>query len=248
MNLQQRINAFAKLGTFICQFSSEVPTEKDNIPYNEIFFDGFKHQLKLANEHNGWFNKQNIAFALNGWANCLTQDNLNSWLNKYNLNETEAKKVAIIMAGNIPLVGFHDFLSVLLSGHNVLVKQSSNDKQLLPFLTKYLEYVEPEFKGKIEFTEEKLQDFDAVIATGSNNTARYFEYYFKDKPSIIRKNRNSIAVLTGNETEEQLKGLQSFLCQKIIILMLSLMPCILGKMLFKIVNTLIIMTIIKRSI
>jgi len=111
------------------------------------------------------------------------------------------------MAGNIPLVGFHDFLSVLNSGHEVLVKQSSNDKHLLPYLAKYLEYVEPSFKGKIAFTDEKLAGFEAVIATGSNNTARYFEYYFKDKPNIIRKNRNSVAILTGKETKEQLIGL-----------------------------------------
>ncbi|EDO28989.1 predicted protein [Nematostella vectensis] len=101
------------------------------------------------------------------------------------------------MAGNIPLVGFHDFLSVLITGHSVIAKQSSNDKHLLPFLAKYLEYVEPTLKGAIEFTEEKLTDYDAVIATGSNNTARYFEYYFKGKPSIIRKSRNSVAILTG---------------------------------------------------
>ena len=113
----------------------------------------------------------------------------------------------IIMAGNIPLVGFHDFLSVLISGHSVLVKQSSNDKHLLPYLTKYLEHVEPQFKGVIKFTEEKLKNFDAVIATGSNNTARYFEYYFKNKPSIIRNNRNSVAVLTGKETSAELKNL-----------------------------------------
>ena len=104
------------------------------------------------------------------------------------------------MAGNIPLVGFHDFLSVLICGHSVIVKQSSNDKHLLPFLAKFLEYVEPGFKGKITFTEEKLTDFDAVIATGSNNTARYFDYYFKDKPNIIRKSRNSVAVITDKVT------------------------------------------------
>ncbi|CDF79157.1 acyl-CoA reductase [Formosa agariphila KMM 3901] len=111
------------------------------------------------------------------------------------------------MAGNIPLVGFHDFISVLMSGHDVVVKQSSNDKHLLPYLAKYLEYVEPEFKSKINFVEGTLENFDAVIATGSDNTARYFEYYFKDKPSIIRKNRNSVAVLTGTETPEELEGL-----------------------------------------
>jgi len=207
MNLQQRINGFIELGKFISQFSTEKPERKDNVLFNDLFFDGFKHQIKLANEHNGWFNTQNIVYALKGWANNLAETNIDHWLKHYNFKNIETKKVAIIMAGNIPLVGFHDFLSVLLSGHSVLVKQSSNDKQLLPFLSKYLEYVEPSFKGKIEFTEEKLQHFDAVIATGSNNTARYFEYYFKDKPSIIRKNRNSIAVLTGNENKEQLQGL-----------------------------------------
>jgi hypothetical protein len=111
------------------------------------------------------------------------------------------------MAGNIPLVGFHDFLSVLISGHSVLVKQSSSDKHLLPFLAKYLEYVDVDLKGNITFTEQKIENFDAVIATGSDNTARYFEYYFKDKPNIIRKSRNSVAVITGKETAEDLEKL-----------------------------------------
>jgi len=111
------------------------------------------------------------------------------------------------MAGNIPLVGFHDFLSVLISGNSVLVKLASNDKHFLPLIAKYLEYVEPSFNSKITFTEEKLTNFDAAIATGSNNTARYFDYYFGKYPNIIRKNRNSVAVITGNETENELKGL-----------------------------------------
>jgi hypothetical protein len=111
------------------------------------------------------------------------------------------------MAGNIPLVGFHDFLSVLISGHSVLIKQSSNDKQLLPFLAKYIEYIDPSIKGAITFTDKKLTDFDAIIATGSNNTARYFEYYFGNKPNIIRKSRNSVAVITGNETETDFEKL-----------------------------------------
>ncbi|WP_034040192.1 acyl-CoA reductase [Wocania ichthyoenteri] len=207
MNLQQRINAFVKLGDFISQFSNEAIQKKDNVKHNDTFFDGFKHQLRLAKEHNGWFTEENIAFALNGWSNSLTLENLTKWLQPYNLDAISPKKIAIIMAGNIPLVGFHDFLSVLISGHNILVKQSSNDKHLLPYLAKYLEYVENDFKGKIEFTEEKLTDFDAVIATGSNNTARYFEYYFKGKPSIIRNSRNSIAVLNGKESTENLKNL-----------------------------------------
>ena len=207
MNLDQRINAFAKLGDFLSQFTSESFPKKENIEHNELFFEGFKHQIKLAQEHNGWFTKKNLLFTFNSWSNSLTTKNLKAWLDAYNFNEVNTQKVAIIMAGNIPLVGFHDFLSVLISGHEVVVKQSSNDKHLLPFLVKYLEHVEPGFKGKILVTEEKLQNFDAVIATGSDNTARYFEYYFKNKPSIIRKNRNSVAILTGNETEEELTAL-----------------------------------------
>lgn len=119
----------------------------------------------------------------------------------------EPKKIALILAGNIPLVGFHDFISVLVSGHNTLVKTSSDDQHLLPFLAKYIIAIQPEFASRIEFVSGKLENFDAVIATGSNNTARYFDYYFKDKPSIIRKNRNSIAVLDGNESKEQLIAL-----------------------------------------
>ncbi|WP_347926010.1 acyl-CoA reductase [Pontimicrobium sp. SW4] len=207
MNLEQRINAFTELGVFLSQFSKEKIEKAKNAKHNDLFFDGFKHQIKLANEHNGWFTNDNILFAIEGWSKSLLNSNIKQWLENYNFNNCKNKNVAIIMAGNIPLVGFHDFISVLISGHNVLVKQSSNDKHLLPFLAKYLEYVEPNFKNKITFTEEKLEGFDAVIATGSDNTARYFEYYFKDKPSIIRKNRNSVAVLKGNETKEQLEKL-----------------------------------------
>ncbi|MCK0124138.1 acyl-CoA reductase [Gelidibacter sp. F2691] len=207
MDLQQRINAFVKLGEFIGQFSTNGFQKNDQITANELFFDGFQHQIKVAHEHNAWFTKENIAYALSGWSNLLNSSTLAQWLENYHLNDTTPKKVAIIMAGNIPLVGFHDFLSVLISGHHVIVKQSSNDKQLLPYLAKYLEHVAPDFKGRITFTEDKLTDFDAVIATGSNNTARYFEHYFKGKPSIIRKNRNSVAVLTGEETEAELKAL-----------------------------------------
>lgn len=207
MNLEERIQAFVKLGDFLSQFSTNGIVKKDDIPHNDLFFDGFKHQIKLAKEHNGWFTEQNIFFALSNWSKALTAINIKQFTKSYKFNEIEPKKVAIIMAGNIPLVGFHDFFCVLLSGHEVLVKQSSNDKHLLPFLAKYLEYMAPEFIGKITFTEGKLENFDAVIATGSDNTARYFEYYFKGKPSIIRKNRNSVAVLTGSETEEQLSQL-----------------------------------------
>ncbi len=206
-SIQKRITAFAKLGDFLGQFSVDNIKKTDNIEHNEIFFDGFLHQIKLAQEKNSWFTKDNILFSLDSWSKSLNENNLVNFTKDSNLNITTSKRIAIIMAGNIPLVGFHDFLSVLISGHSVVVKQSSNDKHLLPFLAKYLEYVEESFKGKITFTEEKLSNFDAVIATGSNNTARYFEYYFKDKPSIIRKSRNSVAVITDKVTDEDFANL-----------------------------------------
>lgn len=204
--IQNRIIAFEKLAQFISQFSNTSIKIKSDVLFNEVFFDGFKHQLKIAEENNSWFTKENILFALENWSVALSKENLEKWISNNQINKTQ-KKVAIIMAGNIPLVGFHDFLAVLIAGHHVVVKQSSNDKHLLPFLAKYLEYVEPSLKGCISFTEDTLDAYDAVIATGSNNTARYFEHYFKDKPNIIRKNRNSIAVLNGDETVEELEKL-----------------------------------------
>lgn len=207
MQLEQRINAFSELGRFLSQFTSKAFNKDHSVLHNDLFFDGFKHQIKLAQEHNGWFNLDNLVYSFNSWTKALEKSNLDEFCSTYNFNTVKPQNVAIIMAGNIPLVGFHDFFCVLLSGHNVLVKQSTNDKQLLPFLAKYLEYIEKGFKGKIVFTEQKLEKFDAVIATGSNNTARYFDYYFKGKPSIIRKNRNSVAILDGNETEADMKNL-----------------------------------------
>ena len=108
------------------------------------------------------------------------------------------------MAGNIPLVGFHDFICVFLAGHNSIIKLSSNDKYLIPFLLESSEY---SHSDRVVYLDGMLKDYDGVIATGSDNTSRYFEYYFKNKQSIIRKNRNSIAILDGNETEEELKSL-----------------------------------------
>lgn len=205
--IENRINAFVKLGSFLSQFSKDGIQRKEAVLLNELFFDGFKHQIKIAQEYNSWFTKEAILEAVSNWSNALTNSNLNTFTNTYKPSSSTDKKVAIVMAGNIPLVGFHDFLTVLISGYAVLVKQSSNDKHLLPFLAKYLEHIDPYFKEKITFTEDKLAGFDAVIATGSNNTARYFEYYFKNKPNIIRKSRNSVAVLTGKESDLDLEKL-----------------------------------------
>ncbi len=200
-------SSFIELGNFLRQFSEDGNVKSVSVLQNDLLFDDFANLITLSQSHNGWFTPEHVLFSIQSWEKALTEDNLNQWLSNYDFSKIEPKKVGLVLAGNIPLVGFHDFLSVLISGHDVLVKTSSNDQHLLKFLAKYLISIQPELNSKITFVEGKLEGFDAVIATGSNNTARYFEYYFKDKPSIIRKNRNSVAVLNGTETFEDLVGL-----------------------------------------
>jgi hypothetical protein len=207
MTLEHKKNIFIELGKFLSQFSENENIKNPSVLHNDLFFDNFQDLIQLSQSHNGWYTLENVYFSIQSWASALTAENLNKWLAPYDLNEINPKTVGLILAGNIPLVGFHDFLSVLISGHKVLVKTSSNDQHLLPFLAKYLIAVEPKLENHITIVDGKLENFDAVIATGSNNTARYFEYYFKDKPSIIRKSRNSVAVLNGNETKEQMIAL-----------------------------------------
>jgi hypothetical protein len=207
MTLETKKSVFVELGKFLSQFSQDTSSKKATVLHNDLFFDNFIKLIKLSQSHNGWYTPEQVYFSIQSWAKALTEENLDKWLSDYKLDDIKAKKIALILAGNIPLVGFHDFLSVLITGHSVLVKTSSNDQHLLPFLAKYVIAVAPEFAEKITFVEGKLENFDSVIATGSNNTARYFEYYFKDKPSIIRKSRNSVAVLNGTETKEQLSAL-----------------------------------------
>lgn len=208
--LQNEIKTgFIELGKFLGQFSENEATKNQNVLNNDLFFKDFKDLIPLSQSHNGWYTPDNVCFSIQSWAKALKKENLDHWLSVYDFSNFEKKQktVGLILAGNIPLVGFHDFLTVLISGHKVLVKTSSNDQMLLPFLVNYLISINEDFKNRITFVEGKLENFDAVIATGSNNTARYFEYYFKDKPTIIRKNRNSIAVLDGSESKEQMIAL-----------------------------------------
>lgn len=208
MNLEQRIDAFTKLGVFFKQFSTKKIEKLEDSEFNNLFFDAFKMQIERAQEVNGWFTKENVLKAFESWHEALSNKNLITWTSAYNFNKnTSPKTIAIIMAGNIPLVGFHDFLSVLITGNKALVKLSSNDQYFLPLIAKYLTHYNPYFKDKIEFSSENLTNFDAVIATGSNNTARYFEHYFGKYPHIIRQNRNSVAILTGKESKEELEAL-----------------------------------------
>lgn len=190
MKLQQRIEAFSKLGDYLKNQSE----------------DDLKLWCANAQSLNNWFTENNIKLALDGVINYCDEENLKKWTSNYDLGNTESKKIGVVMAGNIPLVGFHDYLSVLISGNSISAKTSSKDSYLLQQLNKVLVEIEPFFKSKVEFVE-RLTDVDAYIATGSDNSARYFEQYFAKKPNIIRKNRTSIAVLSGDETTEELDNL-----------------------------------------
>ena len=208
MKLAKRIDAFVSLGNFLKQFKTSGIIKSEDSQINSLFFDAFKTQIENAQITNSWFTLENVLFAFESWANSLSKKNIENWVSSYKINDnSESKTIAIIMAGNIPLVGFHDFLSVLITGNKALIKLSSNDKHFIPLIAQFLENENIEFKNLITFSDKKLENFDAVIATGSNNTARYFDYYFGKHPSIIRKNKNSVAILTGNETNEELEQL-----------------------------------------
>ncbi|MBU3681312.1 MAG: acyl-CoA reductase [Flavobacterium sp.] len=207
MAAKDTIRAFVELGKFLQQFRTDSPQKKEAVLGNDVHFDAFEALIQLSQSHNGWFTTDQVQFAIGSWADALTQANLDQWLAPYQIPVHTPKTIGLVLAGNIPLVGFHDLLSVLIAGHKAVIKTSSNDQKLLPFLANYLQDVEPSLAKRIQFTEGKLENYEAVIATGSNNTARYFEYYFKDKPSLIRKNRNSVAVLSGQETQTELHAL-----------------------------------------
>lgn len=209
LSLEARIDAFSLLGKFISQHT-EAKSLAELQKINEYFLDGYHQAILEATLFNGWFERNQMITALESWATLLTPENLSQWTGRYSADHFAhdgSKTVAIIMAGNIPLVGFHDFISVLLSGHKVLVKPSSDDKKLIPFLAQVLVAIDRRFAERIVFADGKMTGFDGVIATGSNNSARYFEQYFGKYPHIIRKNRTSVAVLTGEETNEDLEKL-----------------------------------------
>jgi len=190
MNVNQKVKILSALG-------------------NELF----KNEEKLnetclkAKVANPWFTQKNCLEALTAIKNqMLNADKLNEWLSKYEIEEKPARNVGLVMAGNIPLVGFHDFLCVFLSGNNAWIKASSKDTHLLTYVFELMIEIDPLVKSQIVFAE-KLTNAEAIIATGSDNTSRYFEYYFKKYPHIIRKNRNGVAVLSGNETKDELLAL-----------------------------------------
>jgi len=200
MNIEERTAAFSGLGSVIGDYLDQNLTGD----YKRVLDDA----VYRAEVFNPWFTKDFIRLALGSVARNLTHDNLQNFVSGYSFGNTP-RKIAVIMAGNLPLVGFHDFLSVLISGNIFLGKLSSKDKFLLPALAGILMDIDSGFKEKIVFEEEILKGFDAVIATGSNNSGRYFDYYFGRYPSVIRRNRNSVAVIGSGDGEDVFSAVAS---------------------------------------
>ncbi len=196
MNAKQRLNAFVQLGKHLGSVANGDTTAWDDV-------------ILRAGQQNAWFTEENVRLALRGISRMLAEEQLTSWLATYQElpRTSEVKAVGIIMAGNIPLVGFHDLLAVLITGNRALVKTSSQDELLPQKLVESLVTIEPAYAGLIEFVEGRMTGFTHVIATGSTNSARYFDYYFSRYPSVIRGNRNSVAVITGRETADELHAL-----------------------------------------
>lgn len=220
-SLNQRKQAFSKLGEYL-RLLAESPIEKvqmeallkkitkSDLNNTQTIHKQVLEYIEYSTHSNPWFTYDFLMLAIKAIGESLSVEKLSQWLNKYeeqiNTNKS-TKAIGVVMAGNLPLVGFHDYLCVLISGNQIVAKLSHDDSKLLPLLHQLLIAIEPEFEKQAVFTQEKLTNFDAIIATGSDNTARYFEYYFGKYPNIIRKNRNGVAVLNGKETPAQLEDL-----------------------------------------
>jgi hypothetical protein len=192
MNLEHRIHLLVELGNYCLSADP-----------------GWKEAKRRAHAQNGWFIPEFIEEAITRIAaEYLQKDKLTRWAEQYRLpsERQTPKNVGLIMAGNIPLVGFHDFLSIFISGHRQTIKPSSRDEVLIKRLIEQLQHFDPKVSSYIGFAE-RLNGCDAYIATGSNNSARYFDYYFAKYPHIIRRNRTSVAILNGRETAADLEGL-----------------------------------------
>lgn len=190
MGISDRIDAFVALGEKIRGLA---PSDLEIL-------------TRKAQSENGWFTPANVANAFQGIGYMLQSESLARWISNYKTEIESPKVVGIVMAGNIPLVGFHDLMCVLVAGHVAAVKVSSQDTSLTKTVIEWLLAIEPRFKKNISI-RERLTGVDAVIATGSDNTSRYFEYYFRNIPRIIRKNRTSVAVLNGQESADELNRL-----------------------------------------
>jgi len=192
MNLQHRIDLLIKLAEYMSSAEADWLAAKEK-----------------ASLENGWFIPEFIDLAIaNITHNFLQKEQLENWVNHYPniLTDKDQKNIGVVMAGNIPLVGFHDWLSIFISGHKAIIKPSSKDKELITHIIQKLISWEKDAENHFQFAEQ-LKGCDAYIATGSNNSSRYFEYYFGKYPNIIRRNRTSVAILSGDESETELQNL-----------------------------------------
>jgi hypothetical protein len=186
MTLEEKIDAFVELGKLIKNISDE----------------NFLDLSRRVENTNNWFTPEQSKNALDALLVFLEKESLDKWLTSYHFSEDiEPKSIGVLMAGNIPAVGFHDLMCVLLSGHRACIKLSSSDQVMIKWLIEKLISVEPRFESVISL-EEMLKNKDAYIATGSDNSARYFDFYFGKYPNIIRKNRTSVGIMDGGENEE----------------------------------------------
>ena len=187
---------FEKLGTFFRTL------KKDKKKYQQ-----FLVSIRKTQPLNSWFTPAYVSYAFKIWGETLTKKNLERWVSAYTFHEKKPKKVGIVLPSNIPLVGLHDLFCILISGNIAYVKMSTKDSFLMLFVADLLFSIDSHYKKQLFFISSNFKSLDAIIATGNNNTARYFEYYFSKYPNIIRKNRSSVAILKGNETAAEIKKL-----------------------------------------
>lgn len=207
MTLNQRTAAFVRLGSYFRVFGQSPNERQHTGNFDFAVLERFDELIVREKFHNGWFTEENVRRSFAALGSAMTEEGFSSWLSAYQFDQIQPKKVGLILAGNIPLVGFHDVLSTLMSGHVAIIKPSRDDNRLLPPVIDLLFSLEEGFQKQVVFSPMKLPEIDAIVATGSGNTARHFDYYFRNIPRVIRRNRTSIAVLDGTETHEELAAL-----------------------------------------
>ena len=206
MKQKDIITALSHLGNLMLSLGNKKKWNNSLLNINEEMYNDFGTLINSQISYNGWFTKENVSQSIIANANFLNEIELKKWVSNYSYTH-RPKNIAIIMAGNIPLVGFHDLLCVLVSGNKAICKLSSNDKTLIPSFINYLFDLLPELKNRIEFTSGTIKKIDAVIATGSDNSLSFFKEYFGKYPYIFRSNRTSVAIIEGSETIDEINKL-----------------------------------------
>ncbi len=208
MHIQKKIKVLVKLGAVMKSIGEKASWGGFDSGITQDEYELLDLWTSKAKIYNGWFEEKEVRRAFASWGEALTAKNLTKWIGNYCIpGVKEPKTIAIIMAGNIPMVGLHDLICTYLTGNKALIKLSSDDDKLIPALLQVWSCFDPDVITNVKIAVAKMENFDAVIATGSNNSARHFEEYFGKYPNIIRKNRTSVAVIDGTESDEEMKAL-----------------------------------------